>query len=88
MALRVLHVETAAVSVQYRANIANDPRVQALLKGVNVKIKAEEAPSDFEYEINDDQRLTRRVTITKYTGNAGTVDIPGQIQRKPVTTIR
>lgn len=38
---------------------------------------------DFEYEFRDDGT----VEITKYMGSATSVDIPGEIDRSPVTSI-
>ena len=41
-------------------------------------------PAGMEYRINNDGRS---VTVTKYTGNATTVNIPARIQGLPVTVI-
>ena len=79
MVVRMLNVETGAVRAQYRTDIANEARIQALLKGMNVKTRT---PPDMKFKIDDG-----RVSITKYTGNAEIMDIPDRILGLPVTTI-
>ena len=51
--------------------------------GTDVSVSAAQVYGDFKYEVNDDNTIT----ITKYTGNGGTVVIPDTIDGKSVTSI-
>jgi hypothetical protein len=54
------------------------------LAGLAVQVSAQQTSDGLEFEIING----RSVTITRYAGNAATVDIPGHIHGLPVRSIR